>query len=79
MNTAVNNYCHICYSMNIDPEYVCDRCEQHYCWDCSYTFTIHYQYEGSLCHYCSDQRRRIPLTKDMKRDNKIKLVLSEKN
>lgn len=79
MSTAANNYCYICYSTQIEPEYVCDRCEKHYCWDCSYTFTIHYQYEGSLCHYCSDQRRRIPLTKDMKRNNKIKLVLSEKN
>ncbi len=77
MSTAINKYCHICYSPNID-EWVCDRCEQHYCEDCSYTFGIHYQYEGALCYHCSDQNRRKPLTREMIRDNKIKLVLQEK-
>jgi hypothetical protein len=69
-------HCHICYSLDIDEDFICDRCEEYYCEDCSYTFTIHYQYEGSLCYYCSDQKRRKPLTKELKRHLKIKYLES---
>lgn len=72
-------HCHICYSTNIDEDFVCDRCNQYYCDDCSYTFSIHFQYEGSLCYECSDQRRRKPLTKDMIRDNKLMMILQNGN
>jgi len=67
-------FCHICYTMNIDEKFICDRCKQHYCEECSYTFTYHFQYEGSLCYYCSNQPRRKPLLKDVVRDNKLKLI-----
>lgn len=68
-------HCHICYSTKVE-DCVCDRCEQHYCYDCSYTFSPHYQYEGSLCYHCSDQRRREPLTKEIIRNNKMKFILN---
>jgi hypothetical protein len=67
-------YCYICYST--DECYICDRCEEHYCYECAYTFTIHYQYEGNLCYHCSDQRRKTPLTKELKRELKIKYLQS---
>lgn len=67
-------YCHICYTTKVDDEFTCDKCENYYCFDCSYTFTIHYQYEGNLCYWCSDQNRRTPLTKNIIRDNKLKLI-----
>lgn len=40
----------------------------------SYTFTLHYQYEESLCHWCPDQKRRKPLTKDEIRANKLRQI-----
>lgn len=67
----MNHRCYICYG-STDDYMICDRCEEHYCDDCSYTFTIHYQYQGSLCYNCSDQSRRKKLTRDIIRDNKIK-------
>lgn len=67
------NHCHICYSL--DVEFICDRCDEYYCEDCSYSFTQHYQYHGSRCHFCSDQRRKIDLTKEKIRENKIKLII----
>jgi len=70
-------YCHICYSLNIFEDIVCDTCEGYYCEDCSYTFTIHYQHEGNRCFWCSDQNRLKPLTKEMIRDNKFKIILDE--
>lgn len=65
--------CHICY-VPTEEEMLCDKCDQHYCEDCSYTFTIHVQYEGGLCHWCSDQRRRKPITKSEIRQNKLRLI-----
>ena len=67
-------HCHICYSPVVEEDMVCDRCEEIYCHDCSYTFLLHYQYEGSLCFWCSDQDRRKPLTKNDIRENKIRLL-----
>ena len=67
-------HCHICHTINVEEDMVCDRCEEIYCEACSYTFTLHYQYEGSLCHWCSDQKRRNPLTKDEIRSNKLRQI-----
>lgn len=72
-------HCHICYSTNIDEDFVCDRCEEHYCYDCSCTYNIHTQCDSNLCYECSDQRRRKPLTKDMIRDNKLIIILQNGN
>jgi hypothetical protein len=72
----MNLYCHICYSTNTEEYFICDRCENHYCEECSYTHSIHYQYEGSLCYWCSDQNRRKKLTKEIIRNNKMKLILN---
>ena len=66
--------CYICYKTTEDYM-ICDRCENHYCEDCSYTFSLHFQYEGGMCYNCSDQNRRKKLTKDIIRDNKLKSLL----
>lgn len=70
-------HCHICYSTKDIIEVVCDRCEEAYCYECSYTYSIHYQYEGNLCYLCADQSRRNRLTKEMKRSLKIEYVLKK--
>ena len=64
-------HCHICYSLSVDDDFICDTCEQHYCEDCSYTYTLHYQHQGARCYYCSDQRRLKPLDKETKGKNMI--------
>jgi len=70
-------YCYICYSIDeVDEEIICDNCENHYCYDCSYTYSMHYQYEGCLCYWCSDQHRRKKLTKEIIRNNKLKIILN---
>jgi hypothetical protein len=69
--------CYICFNIT-DEDFLCDRCEEYYCEDCSYTFTLHYQYEGSLCYWCSDQERKKPLDKSDIRDRKIKFILNDK-
>ena len=69
-------HCHICYSEFVEEEIICDECENHYCDDCSYTYSLQYQYEGSLCYNCSDQSRRKKLTKEIIRNNKMKLILN---
>jgi hypothetical protein len=51
---------------------ICDICEEYYCYDCSYTFSIHYQHEGMRCYLCADQSRRKILDK---RDSKIDYIL----
>jgi hypothetical protein len=66
-------HCHICFSSNIDQNMVCDICEQYYCEECSYTFTIHYQHQGARCFQCSDQQRIKPLSKENIRNNKLKI------
>lgn len=67
-------HCHICYTTE-DELFTCDECDELYCLDCSYIYTIHFQYEGSLCYYCSDQKRLTKLTKSDIRENKLKLIL----
>lgn len=51
---------------------ICDICDEYYCYDCSYTYTIHYQHEGMRCYHCAGQSRRVPLNK---RDYKIDYIL----
>lgn len=68
-------HCHICYSFRIDTDFICDTCDNFYCEDCSYTFSLHYQFQGSRCYQCADQYRREPLNK---RDVKINFILHEK-
>ena len=67
-------HCYICYSKRLEPEMICDICDEHFCEDCSYSFTIHYQFQGYRCYRCADQYRREPLDK---RDFKINYILSE--
>ena len=69
-------HCYICYSTDVDEDYVCDRCEEHYCCDCSCTYNIHTQCDSNLCYECADHSRRKPLTKSMIRDNKLLLLLN---
>lgn len=76
---VIEKYCHICYSLNTDDDFICDRCDQYYCEDCSYTFTLHYQLEGNRCYWCSDQKRKKPLTGELKRDLKIDFILKNGN
>lgn len=68
-----NLRCYICFN-ETDEEFVCDRCGNYYCEECSYTFTIHYQYEGGLCYWCSDQKRKKPLIKSEVRERKLKYI-----
>lgn len=70
-------HCHICYSINVDDDFICDKCDNYYCENCSYTYTIHFQYEGALCYFCSDQerKRKRPLKEDI-RNNKIDLLIN---
>lgn len=67
--------CYICYSPDIDDEFICDRCDNHYCDECTYTYTLHYQYQGSRCYLCSGQSRIKKLTTDIIRENKLKSIL----
>lgn len=71
-------HCHICYTMNVEPDImVCDMCEEIYCEECSYTFSLHYQHQGARCYWCSDQNRRTPLSK--REININKLLLTQVN
>lgn len=72
-SNQIEEYCKICYNSNVEV-YVCDRCQIDYCYDCAYTFSVHYQYQGNLCYLCSDQSRKSKLTKNDIRNNKIKLI-----
>lgn len=65
-------HCYICSSLNTEEEMVCDICGQNYCEDCSYTFSIHYQFQGARCYSCADQRRRVPMSV---REMKINSIL----
>ena len=51
-------HCHICYSMDVELDYRCRRCEQLFCYGCSATMTYHNQLDYACCHYCSDQEHR---------------------
>lgn len=70
-------HCELCYTTDpckLDESFICDTCELHYCEDCSYTFTIHYQFQGGRCYLCADQYRRTRITKNEIRENKLKLI-----
>lgn len=47
--------CYICYDTT-EEDFLCDTCDQYYCEDCSYVFSLHYQFQGARCHMCADQR-----------------------
>ena len=68
-------FCYICYSTNVEEDHICDRCEEHYCYDCSCTYDIHTQYDSNLCYHCACHYRRKSLTRDMIRENKINILL----
>lgn len=56
-------FCSICFTDNVDPDMICDMCDEIYCEDCSYIFSLHYQFQGSRCYMCADQSRIIPLNR----------------
>ena len=64
-------YCGRCFTLNVDENFICDKCEEHYCEECSYTFSPHYQFQGSRCYLCADQSRRNKLGISTIRDNKL--------
>jgi hypothetical protein len=70
------NHCYICYEFE-DELFICDRCDNWYCYECSYSYTYHNPYEGNLCYLCSDQSRRKALTDNDIRNNKIKMCINE--
>lgn len=65
-------YCEICNGLT-DPEWICDNCERYFCEYCSYTFSLHYQFQGNRCYQCADQSRRTSLIPDL-RDNSIRYI-----
>jgi hypothetical protein len=72
----MDKFCHICFTLNIDENFICDICDNYYCEDCSYTFSLHYQFQGSRCYSCADQNRLNPLTKNLIRDNKLLILFN---
>lgn len=69
-------YCHICYD-ETDEEFVCETCEEHYCEDCSYTYSLHYQFQGGKCYECSGQSRLKYLDEDQVIANKRNIELEK--
>jgi len=69
-------YCYICNTQT-EPYLICDQCDNHYCDDCSYTYSLHYQFQGSRCYECSGQGRITPLEKNIVRDNAIEIILKD--
>jgi hypothetical protein len=76
MMSFMECYCEIC-NVITEQDWICDRCESFYCEDCSYSFTIHYQFQGSRCYQCAEQSRRNPLTIPNLRENSIKYILNQ--
>lgn len=72
-----NFHCYICFYPT-EEEFVCDMCDNYYCDKCSYTFTIHYQFQGGRCYRCSGQSRRGGdiVTKKEIRSNKLKYIFN---
>ena len=69
----MNKYCYICYGVT-EEELQCDTCDEYYCPGCSYTFSLHYQFQGCRCFRCADQMRLLPILKDQLRNNKIEFI-----
>lgn len=67
-------HCYICYKQ-VDGEFICEICDELYCDECSYTFSLHYQFQGSMCYNCSDQKRINKLTKQELINNKLNIIL----
>lgn len=44
-------YCHICGQLT-DPEWICERCGEHYCERCSAPYNIHTQIDYNCCSSC---------------------------
>jgi hypothetical protein len=72
----MDRFCHICFTKNIDENLICDRCDNYYCEDCSYTFSLHYQFQGSRCYSCAEQNRLKSLSKNLIRDNKLLILFN---
>lgn len=70
------SYCYICYGIT-EPNMICDRCDNLYCDECSYSFTQHYQFHGARCFECSGQSRLNPLFKNIYRKNRIDSILNK--
>lgn len=68
-------HCQICFSSSVDEHSICDTCNELYCDECSYTFTPHYQFQGSRCYFCANQGRRNKLTKEAIKRNRLELSM----
>lgn len=67
------NYCYICYGLS-EEDLICEKCDRHYCHDCSYTFTLHYQFQGGQCYKCSEQPRITKLEASYIRENIMNIL-----
>jgi len=74
----MNYHCNICFGLT-DEDIICNKCDELYCYDCSSTYTIHNQIDYNCCYNCSDQTRRNKLTIEILRDNKLNMILIDKN
>ena len=68
-------HCHNCYTMKVDEDCVCERCEQYYCDKCSARMTYHNQIDYNCCCNCSYQD---PKHVDFKKDVDKNLIELEK-
>ena len=72
-------HCELCFvSDNITDEDLCkcDTCDRFYCEDCTYTFSLQYQFQGCRCYECSDHNRIKGKINFVKlRDNKLKVLM----
>lgn len=73
MKNTQKCFCSICYRQT-EPEFLCDMCDYYYCEDCSYQFTLHYQFQGTRCYRCAEQRRLSTLDKIEVRNNKLRCL-----
>lgn len=46
-------HCHLC-GKETEIDFVCEKCEEFYCEDCSAKYTIHTQIDYSCCESCSN-------------------------
>lgn len=48
--------CHICTNTENDTEmYICERCDNYYCYSCSASYTIHSQIDYNCCEQCANR------------------------
>ena len=67
-------YCYICHDIT-EEDFICDICDNYYCEECSYTYGLYYQFQGSRCYKCADQDRRNKITKNDIRNRKLDKIL----